>query len=130
FVTPLGTEVNVQAPKPFGLGLSPDGKTAATINSGASHFSVTLIRDLGSAAPVATRVALNATFMGVLFSRDGSRFYAAGGDNGNVWVGDVAAARIVGSVNLNGAAHALDRPLSPTDTPARRFKGAFPGNMA
>ena len=25
-VTPAGTEVNVQAPKPFGLALSPDGR--------------------------------------------------------------------------------------------------------
>ena len=27
-VTPAGTEVNVQAPKPFGLALSPDGRDA------------------------------------------------------------------------------------------------------
>jgi len=32
FVTPAGTEVSVGAPKPFGLALSPDGQTAATIN--------------------------------------------------------------------------------------------------
>src|SRR4051794_28708920 len=49
FVSPAGTEVAVGAPKPFGLALSPDGKTAATINSGASHFSVTLVTNLGAA---------------------------------------------------------------------------------
>jgi len=131
FVTPVGTEVSVQAPKPFGLSLSPDGTTAATINSGASGFSVTLIRDLQGRSPVVTRVPLDATFMGVALSPDGARFYASGGDDGNIWIGDVRGARVVGSVNLNGAAHPLDRPLSPTTpAPARRFKGAFPGNLA
>ena len=41
FVTPAGTEVNVQAPKPFGMALSPDGETLATLNSGAGPFSLT-----------------------------------------------------------------------------------------
>ena len=36
---------------------------------------------------------------------------------------------MIGSVNLNGAAHPLDRPLGVIANPARRFKGAFPGNM-
>jgi DNA-binding beta-propeller fold protein YncE len=129
FVTPVGLEVGVTAPKPFGLAISPDEQTAATINSGASKFSVTLIKGLGGAAPVATRVALDATFMGVVFSADGKSFYASGGENGNVWVGDVASASIVGSVNLNGAGHPLDRPLAPASPPAKHFKGAFPGNM-
>jgi DNA-binding beta-propeller fold protein YncE len=129
FVTPTGVEVNVGAPKPFGLAVSPDEQTLATINSGASKFSVTLIRNAGSATPTPTPVMIDATFMGVVFSPDGARFYASGGDNGNIWIGDVAAGQIIGSVNLNGAGHPLDRPLSPTTDPAKRFKGAFPGNM-
>src|SRR5712671_4578942 len=44
FITPAGVEVNIDAPKPFGIALSPDGQTLATINSGASRFSVSLIR--------------------------------------------------------------------------------------
>jgi YVTN family beta-propeller protein len=129
FVTPVGLEVSIPAPKPFGLAISPDEQTAATINSGASKFSVTLVRNLGSAAPTATQVPLDATFMGVVFSADGKRFFASGGDNGNIWVGDVASATIIGSINLNGASHPLDRPLAPATTPTMRFKGAFPGNM-
>jgi DNA-binding beta-propeller fold protein YncE len=39
------------------------------------------------------------------------------------------AGQIVGSINLNGAAHPLDRPLAVTAPPQLRFKGAFPGNM-
>ena len=129
FVTPAGTEVSVGAPKPFGLALSPDGQTAATINSGASRFSVTLVRGLRTAAPTTTFVPIDATFMGVVFSADGARFFASGGDNGNIWVGDTASGTIIGSVNLNGAAHPLDRPLAPATTPTLAFKGAFPGNM-
>ena len=130
FLTPAGVEVNVGAPKPFGLAVSPDEQTLATSNSGASKFSVTLIRNARSAAPTAVPVMLNATFMGVVFSPDGARFYASGGDNGNIWIGDVASGQAIGSVNLNGAGHPIDRPLSPTATPTKRFKGAFPGNMA
>ncbi|HSY39977.1 MAG TPA: hypothetical protein VLA79_10635, partial [Polyangia bacterium] len=130
FVTPAGVEVGVGAPKPFGLAVSSDGKTAATINSGASHFSVTLVRQLDSAEPVPTRVDLDSTFMGVLFSPDGQRFYASAGETGNIWIGDSATGQIVGSVNLNGPTHPLSRPLDPAAGPAVRFKGTFLGNMA
>ena len=67
--------------------------------------------------------------MGVTFSRDSRYVYLSGGENGNLWVADAAAGRIVGSVNLNGPAHPLDRPLGVVPAPQRRFKGAFPGNM-
>jgi len=129
FVTPTGAEIDVKAPKPFGLAVARDERTLATINSGATPFSVTLIREPRGAHPTTTRIDVDATFMGVVFSPDGKWFYASGGDNGNLWVGDVDAGKIVGSINLNGAAHPLDRPLSPTATPALRFKGAFPGNL-
>jgi YVTN family beta-propeller protein len=130
FVTPAGAEVSVTAPKPFGLAVSPDGNVAATANSGASRFSVTLVRGLRTGTLTTTFVPLDATFMGVTFSADGTRFFASGGDDGNIWVGDTASGTIIGSVNLNGAAHPLDRPLATTTTPAQVFKGTFPGNMA
>jgi DNA-binding beta-propeller fold protein YncE len=128
-LTPVGVEVPLDAPKPYGLALSPDGTTLATINSGASRFSVSLIRNLDSNTPSVTRVDVNATFMGVTFSSTGSRFFASGGENGNIWVGDTATNRIVGSVNLNGATHPLPAPLTVTANPAGRFKGTFPGNL-
>ncbi|HEX2455268.1 MAG TPA: beta-propeller fold lactonase family protein [Vicinamibacterales bacterium] len=129
-VTPAGTEVNVQAPKPFGMALSPDGRMLATLNSGAGPFSLTLISQLNSPAPIARRIDVNASFMGVTFSPDSTRVYLSGGENGNIWIGDTAAGKIVGSVNLNGPGHPLDRPLNVIATPQQRFKGAFPGNMA
>jgi DNA-binding beta-propeller fold protein YncE len=129
-VTPSGIEVDVTAPKPFGLALSPNGDVAATINSGASKFSVTLIKGIKAGTPTSQRVDLDATFMGVVFSADGKYFYASGGENGNLWVGDAGSATIVGSVNLNGEAHPLNRPLAPTVASSPHFKGAFPGNIA
>src|SRR5262245_20489029 len=129
-VTPAGVEVGVDAPKPYGLVLAPGGDVLATVNSGASKFSVTLVRGLAGSTPTAQRLDLNATFMGVVFSPNGARFYVSGGENGNIWVGETATATIVGSVNLNGSGHPLDRPLPVVDTPAQRLKGAFPGNMA
>ena len=119
-VTPAGTEVNVQAPKPFGLALSPDGSMLATLNSGAGPFSLTLIRQLDSAAPTVQRVNLDATFMGVAFSADSARVFLSGGENGNIWIGNSMSGQIIGSVNLNGPAHPLDRPLSVTATPRPR----------
>ena len=129
-ITPAGVEVSVGAPKPFGLALSPDGRTLATVNSGAGPFSVTLLSNLASHAPRSKRIPVDADFMGIVFSRDGSRFYVSGGENGNIWVGDTRGAAFVGSVNLNGPAHPLDRPLDTTRPPSQRFKGTFPGRMA
>ena len=84
-VTPAGTEVNVQAPKPFGLALSPDGTMLATLNSGAAPFSLTLISQIASATPVVKRIDVNASFMGVTFSADSRRLFLSGGENGNIW---------------------------------------------
>ena len=129
-LTPAGIEVNVQAPKPFGMALSPDGRMLATLNSGAGPFSLTLITQLNSLVPAVKRINVNATFMGVTFSPDSTRVYLSGGENGNIWIGDTAAGQIIGSVNLNGPTHPLDRPLSVLTNPQQRFKGTFPGNMA
>ena len=128
-VTPAGLEVSVQAPKPFGLALSPDGTMLATINSGAAPFSLTLI-GLTSGTPTVRRIDVNASFMGVSFSHDSKRVYLSGGENGNIWIADAVAGQIIGSVNLNGPTHPLDRPLNVLTTPQLAFKGSFPGNMA
>jgi len=128
-VTPAGTEVNVQAPKPFGLALSPDGDILATLNSGAGPFSLSLITQIHGHAPAVKRVDVNASFLGVTFSPDSRRVFLSGGENGNVWIADALAGQIIGSVNLNGPTHPLDRPLDVVATPQRHFKGAFPGNM-
>src|SRR5262245_25102600 len=78
FVTPAGIEVNVLAPKPFGLALSPDGNMLATVNSGAGPFSLTLISQIKSATPAVKRIDVDASFMGVTFSPDSRRVYLSG----------------------------------------------------
>ena len=129
FITPVGTEAIVQAPKPFGMALSPDGNTLATINSGVGPFSITLVGALNSNTPTVQIIPVNATFLGIIFSPDSSRFYASGGENGNIWVGETASAKIIGSVNLNGPSHPFGS-LNVISGPANVFKGTFPGKMA
>ena len=127
-ITPVGTEVSVGAPKPYGMALSADGSVLGTINSGVGPFSVTLIRNLAG-APQTKVVTLDATFQGITFSRDGLRFFASGGEDGLVWVGDSATGAIMAVVNLNTPAHALSGPINPASTPPGTFHGSFPGSM-
>jgi len=129
FVTPVGTEIGVGAPKPFGLAISADGNTLATVNSGIVPFSVTLVTGIHSSSPQTTLIPLNAAFLGIIFSPDGSRFYVGGGENGNIWVGDTASAKIVGTVNLNTTSHPTGG-MNVVNGPATRFKGTFPGRLA
>src|SRR5215510_13431517 len=128
-ITPAGREAAVNAPKPLGLALSPNGAMLATVNSGITPFSVSLIKNINSNSPTTTVVPLSSTFMGVTFSPDSSRFYAAGGENGMIWVGDTASAKVIGSLNLNGATHPFGAPMNPAANPSGRFKGTFPGNL-
>ena len=129
FVTPVGQEFSVGAPKPFGLAVSPDGNSLATVNSGIGPFSVTLITGLKNGKPLLNVLPVDSAFLGVVFSPDGSRFYASGGEDGNVWVGDVATQRTVGTVNLNGANHPTGG-MNVFGGPATRFKGTYPGRLA
>jgi DNA-binding beta-propeller fold protein YncE len=128
-ITPAGREAAVNAPKPLGMALAPNGAMLATINSGVTPFSISLIKNIHSNAPTTSVVPVSSAFMGVTFSPDSSRFYAAGGENGMIWVGDTASAKVIGSVNLNGPAHPFGAPMNPVTNPSGRFKGTFPGNM-
>ena len=140
-ITPVGQEINVDAAKSFGLAVTPGGGTAITANSGSSRFSLTLIKNLdgpdAERRATVRRIPVNATFMGVVFSPDAGRYYASGGENGNIWVGDTTTGEIIGSVNLTGPAHPLPQPslaqpfMEPPDRRAiRTFKGSYPGHLA
>ena len=54
-ITPLGRQVKV-APHPYGLALSPDGKTLVTVNSGTKPFSVSIVTGLGSEQPQVAQI--------------------------------------------------------------------------
>jgi hypothetical protein len=94
-LTPWGGDQRGR-PKPFGLAVAPPARTAVTVNSGSSRFSVTIMTNINGPADerraVVKRVPLNATFMGIVLSPDCGRFYASGGENGNIWVGDMMTA--------------------------------------
>src|SRR5215831_16930806 len=50
-ITPRGTQVKV-APHPYGMALSPDGKTLVTANSGTAPFSLSISRWFQSPQPI------------------------------------------------------------------------------
>src|SRR6478736_1355246 len=55
FITPMGKQI-VVAPHPFGLTLSPDGKTIITANSGVGPFSISIIDDYNSNQPIISQI--------------------------------------------------------------------------
>src|SRR5262245_15177023 len=69
-ITPAGREIAVNAPKPFGLALAPNGTMLATVNSGTGPFSVSIISNIDSNSPTTSVVPLSSVFMGVAFSPD------------------------------------------------------------
>src|SRR5579863_3406217 len=124
-VTPRGKQVKV-APHPYGLALSPDGKTVVTANSGTAPFSVSIVTDLASAEPKVAQIPpgvkpaegeLDSVFMGVAIAPDNRTLYVAEGDNGCVGIFDLVTHERLGRVSLDGAfqgksyAHSLSGEL-------------------
>ena len=93
FIEPLGRQIMV-APHPFGLALSPDGKTIITSNSGVGPFSISIIRDYNSSPQVQQipegikpqEDILSAVFMGLAISPDNNHVYVAGGQQNKIHV--------------------------------------------
>jgi YVTN family beta-propeller protein len=121
-LTPLGRSFRV-APHPFGLALSPNGKTLASASSGTGPFCVTLIDRFAS--PRLRQIPENAAgekdvpsvFMGLAFSRDSRALFVAGGDNGAVHLIDVSSGKPLAAISCNDAAnpesYTGDLALSP-----------------
>jgi len=109
-ITPLGKHVLV-APHPYGLALSPDGKTLVTVNSGTSPFSFSIITDLASDQPKVAQVPPTggsadadpqSVFLGVAIARDNRTLYLSGGDNGRVGIFDLTTRQRLDSISLDG----------------------------
>jgi YVTN family beta-propeller protein len=90
-VTPAGKQVAV-GERPYGSAMSPDGKHLLVSNDGVGDQSLQVV-DAGSGAVVQTLhyPAPQALFVGVAYSPDGKRAFAAGGDQSVVHTYDVAA---------------------------------------
>ncbi len=109
-ITPLGKQVIV-APHPYGLALSPDGKTLVTVNSGIKPFSFSIITGLGTSEPQVVQIPPSpgsndddpqSVFLGAAIAPDNRTLYVSEGDNGNVGVFDLETHQRIGSINLDG----------------------------
>lgn len=115
-ITPTGKQITV-APHPFGLTLSPDGKTIITANSGVGPFSISIITDYTTASPVVRQIPegldpekglLEATFMGLAVSPDNQKVYVAGGQENRIYVFDMSSGKKLGEINCNKTFDATD----------------------
>src|SRR5207245_9485349 len=128
-ITPRGIQVKV-APHPYGLALSPDGKTLVTANSGTAPFSFSIITDLGSRDPKVAQVPPgyklpgadpDSVYMRVAIAPDTRTLFVAEGNNGRVGVFDLVSQERLGWASLDGSfqgksyAHSLtgELKLSP-----------------
>jgi YVTN family beta-propeller protein len=100
-LTPAGNNIRV-APHPYGLIVSPDGRTIVTANSGTSPISLSIIDSLSSGSPRVRQVppgaggdegVLASCFMGLAFSPDSRWLYVAGGQENAVFVFDPVSGR-------------------------------------
>ncbi|HEV8514995.1 MAG TPA: bifunctional YncE family protein/alkaline phosphatase family protein [Cyclobacteriaceae bacterium] len=108
-ITPSGKQIFV-APHPFGLTLSPDGKTIIAANSGVGPFSISIISDFNSSSPNVKQIPetqdsekglLEAVFMGLAVSPDGKKIYVAGGQQNLIYIFDLTTNKKLGEINCN-----------------------------
>jgi YVTN family beta-propeller protein len=109
-ITPLGSHVKV-APHPYGLALSPDGKTLVTANSGTHPFSVSIITKLDSPEPQVVQIPPgfkpadadpDSVFLGVAVGPDNRTLYLSEGNNGRVGIFDLVTQQRLYSWSLDG----------------------------
>jgi DNA-binding beta-propeller fold protein YncE len=109
-ITPVGPQIKV-APHPYGLALSPDGKTLVTANSGTAPFSVSIITGVESARYSVTQIPPgfksadadpDSVLLGVAIGNDNRTLYLSEGNNGRVGSFDLVTHRRLSFVSLDG----------------------------
>jgi DNA-binding beta-propeller fold protein YncE len=109
-ITALGTQVKV-APHPYGLALSPDGKTLVTVNSGTKPFSISIVTGLASGQPQVAQIPPGynssdadpeSVFLGAAIAPDNRTLYVSEGNNGKVGVFDLVTHARLDSLSLDG----------------------------
>ncbi|MEQ1585941.1 MAG: YncE family protein, partial [Cyclobacteriaceae bacterium] len=117
-LTPTGKQITV-APHPFGLTVSPDGKTIITSNSGTSPFSISIIRNFMQNPQVRQipdsknkededdedeeedEESLPGVFMGLAISPEGNKVYVAGGQQNKIYEFDLTTHKKLSEINCN-----------------------------
>ena len=96
------------APHPYGLALSPDGKTLVTVNSGTHPFSASIVTDIFGLAPRVAQIPSGfkssdadpeSVFLGAAIARDNRTLYLSEGNDGKVGILDLATHQRLGSLN-------------------------------
>ena len=109
-ITPLGSQIKV-APHPYGLALSPDGKTLVTANSGTHPFSASIITQLDSPQPQVAQIPPgfrpadadpDSVFLGVAVGPDNRTLYLSEGNNGRVGIFDLVTHQRLYSLSVDG----------------------------
>jgi DNA-binding beta-propeller fold protein YncE len=109
-ITPFGKQVKV-APHPYGLALSPDGKTLVTVNGGTNPFSASILTDIFGLAPRVAQIPPGfkssdadpeSVFLGASIARDNRTLYLSEGNNGKVGIFDLVTHQRLGSLSLDG----------------------------
>ena len=121
YLGPAGKSVRITH-DPFGLAISPDGKTAiclhnkviTVIETGNPEKAVRYPSYDGSlSSPVA-----DGSFLGVAFSPDGKTVYLSGGNTGEVVYFDLSSGKSAARVSING------------EFAGQEFKDSFSGDLA
>src|SRR6266536_1541326 len=93
-VTPAGRQVQL-GDRPYGMALSPDGKTLLVSNDGQSTQSLMVVdRQSGKVVQTIPYASPEALFIGLAFSPDGTRAYASAGGNHKIRVYAVAGQQL------------------------------------
>ena len=104
YVSPAGQTIQITH-DPFGLKISPDGKTAITLHNGV--ISIISLSDMKSTRIPDYENKLEAplkkgSFLGIAFHPNLTHVYLSGGDEGTVIVYDYKNFKIIDKIDLNG----------------------------
>ena len=104
YVSPAGQTIQITH-DPFGLRISPDGKTAITLHNGV--ISIISLSDMHSTRIPDYENKFDAplkkgSFLGLAFHPDLNLVYLSGGDEGTVIVYDYKNLKIIDKIDLNG----------------------------
>jgi len=123
-ITPLGTHIKV-SPHPYGMALSPDGKTLVVVSCGNKPYLFSIITDLASQHPQVTQIPHNSNsvdadpesiYLAAAIAPDNRTLYISEGDNGRIGVFDMQTRERLYALSLDGTDHGVTYKNSLTGT--------------